>query len=323
MTSRLGAALWVKAAISGAVLIVVLLRVDLSAVTAALARVDWVLLLVALGLTVPLGFTGIQRWRSVAATFGEDLPISKAFIYTWIGQFINLGFPSLLGLDSVRAWKMHEQGITLGLATRIVVVDRLNSLLTLLMVIAVALPYLWTLKGNELFRQSATLAFALGCAALAGLSTAAWIGRADYARSLLKHLRQLAKDFNHSLFGNTAITLNTSVWGILNHLGRVAIVFCLARALGLAVSAFDTFTLVPSALLIAMVPITLAGWGVREVVFIQAFSLAGVASSDALALSLLYGIVFLVTGLLGGAVWFAERRQQRQGINTPPAKRHA
>jgi hypothetical protein len=37
-----------------------------------------------------------------------------------------------------------------------------------------------------------------------------------------------------------------------------------------------------------MVPISLAGWGVREVVFNQAFNLAGVAQSQALALSLFY-----------------------------------
>jgi uncharacterized protein (TIRG00374 family) len=108
-----------------------------------------------------------------------------------------------------------------------------------------------------------------------------------------------------------------------NHLGRVAVVFVLAIALGIWVSPFDAFTLVPAALLLAMVPISLAGWGVREVVFIQAFSLAGVAPSNALALSLVYGLVGLITGLLGGAVWFAERRLQRQRIETPPSERHA
>jgi len=313
MTSRAGVGLGVKAAISVAVLTVVLLRVDLSSVANAFAGVDWALFLLTVGLTAPLGFTGIQRWRLVATTFGESLPISKAFIYTWIGQFINLGFPSLLGLDSVRAWKMHKQGITLGLATRIVLVDRLTSLFTLLIVIAIALPHLWTFKGSELFRQSATLVFALGCAGLLGLSSAEWIARANCAKGPLKHLHQLGKDLNSTLFGDPGVSLKISAWSILNHLCRVAIVFSLARALGLSISALDTFVLVPSALLIAMVPITLAGWGVREVVFIHAFSLAGVSSSDALALSLLYGLVFLVTGLVGGAVWFAERRLHKQG----------
>jgi uncharacterized protein (TIRG00374 family) len=323
MMFRLGASIWLKAVITVAILVVVPLRVDLSAVAKALRHVNWPLFLLAVGLSFPIGFTAIQRWRYVAATFGEELPLSKAFVYAWIGQFINLGLPTVVGLDSVRAWKMHKQGITIGLATRIVVIDRLCSLFTLLIVIAVAMPHLSALQGSEIFKQSATLAFVLGCAALAGLSAAEFILRANSTTNLVRHLYQLSKDFNHTVFGNAATTFKMSSCSIGNHLGRVAVVFVLAIALGIWVSPFDAFTLVPAALLLAMVPISLAGWGVREVVFIQAFSLAGVAPSNALALSLVYGLVGLITGLLGGAVWFAERRLQRQRIETPPSERHA
>ena len=114
-----------------------------------------------------------------------------------------------------------------------------------------------------------------------------------------------------------------SSWSIGNHLGRVAIVFVLAMSLGIWVSPLDAFTLVPAALLLAMVPISLAGWGLREDVFIQAFSLAGVTASNALALSVLYGLVGLITGLLGGVVGFAERRLQRQHIEMPAPEHHA
>jgi uncharacterized protein (TIRG00374 family) len=185
------------------------------------------------------------------------------------------------------------------------------------------MPHLSALQGSEIFKQSATLAFVLGCAALAGLSAAEFILRANSTTNLVRHLYQLSKDFNHTVFGNAATTFKMSSCSIGNHLGRVAVVFVLAIALGIWVSPFDAFTLVPAALLLAMVPISLAGWGVREVVFIQAFSLAGVAPSNALALSLVYGLVGLITGLLGGAVWFAERRLQRQRIETPPSERHA
>ena len=150
-----------KAVITVAILVVVLLRVDLSAVAKALRHVNWPLFLLAVGLSFPIGFTAIQRWRYVAATFGEELPLSKAFVYAWIGQFINLGLPTVVGLDLVRAWKMHKQGITIGLATRIVVIDRLCSLFTLLIVIAVAMPHLSALQGSEIFKQSAILAFVL------------------------------------------------------------------------------------------------------------------------------------------------------------------
>lgn len=322
MTFRLGAAFWIKTVITLGVLAAVFLRVDLSSAAHAVAHIHWPLFLLSLALTFPLGFTGVQRWRRVAVTFGETLPISRAFIYNWIGQFINLGFPTFIGLDSVRAWKMHKQGMNLGLATHIVVVDRLCSLFSLLIIIAVALPHLWAFQGSEIFKQSAVLVFALGCAALVCLSASEWVGRANFAVPL-RHLYTLSNSLNRALFGRQATSLEISLWGILNHLLRVAIVFCLALALGLQISMLDAFTLVPSALLIAMVPISLAGWGIREMVFIEAFSLVGVASSDALALSLIYGLVFSITGLLGGAVWFAERRLERQRPEARESERHA
>ena len=314
MTLRLGAAFWAKAIATVAILTIVLLRVDLSAAATTLSHVKVPLFLLAVGLAFPLGFTGVQRWRCVATTFGEDLPLSKAFMYAWIGQFINLGLPTVLGLDSVRAWKMHKQGVSIGLAARIVIVDRLCSLVTLLIVIALGLPHLSTLHGSEIFKHSALLAFVLGSAGLAGISAIQLSGRIIPATSRMRHLYQLSKDFNHTLFGNALATIKMVLWSSCNHLLRVAIVLCLALALGIWLSPIDAVVLVPSALLIAMVPISLAGWGVREVVFIQAFSLAGIVASQALALSLLYGLVGLITGLLGGGVWFVERRLQNQSV---------
>ena len=144
--------------------------------------------------------------------------------------------------------------------------------------------------------------------------SAAQLGERMFPASRARHLYQLCKDFNQTLFGNRAATIRVVFWSICNHLCRIATVLFLALALGIGISPIDAFTLVPSALLIAMLPISLAGWGVREVIFIQAFSLAGVVPNHALALSILYGLVGLLTGLVGGAVWFVERRRQRPSI---------
>jgi len=312
-------AFWLKALATGAILAIVLTRVDLSAVTHILSQVELPLFLLGMSIALPLGFTGVQRWRCVAARFGETLPLSRAFMYVWIGQFINLGLPTVLGLDSVRAWKMHKQGISIGLATRIVIIDRLCSLCTLLIIIALGMPRLGTLHGSEIFKHSVMLAFVLGSVGLVIVSAVQLCGSVIPTASRARHLHQLSKDFNHALFGNKISTMKMASWSVCNHLCRVATVLCLALALSISISPNDAFTLVPSALLIAMVPISLAGWGVREAVFIQAFSLAGVAPSHALALSLLYGFVGLVTGLMGGAVWLAERILQEPSSS----ERHA
>jgi hypothetical protein len=147
------------------------------------------------GLSFPLGFTAIQRWRTVARTFGESLAFSKAFIYVGIGQFINLGLPTVLGFDSVRAWKLHKQGLSIGVASRLVVVDRLCSLFTLLIVIALGMPHLSALHGSEIFKHSAVLAFFLGSIGLAFVSSAQLVTHVISNTSRVEHFYQLSRDF--------------------------------------------------------------------------------------------------------------------------------
>jgi uncharacterized membrane protein YbhN (UPF0104 family) len=74
---------------------------------------------------------------------------------------------------------------------------------------------------------------------------------------------------------------------------------------------YSLFLVLP-VMLIAVVPISIAGWGVREGAMIAAFAYAGLSQSDGLIVSLLYGAGNLVLGVAGGLVWIAtsERRSR-------------
>lgn len=56
-----------------------------------------------------------------------------------------------------------------------------------------------------------------------------------------------------------------------------------------------------------MIPISIAGWGVREGAMVVGLGLVGVSSSTALSVSLLFGGVLVVVGLLGGLIWEGRR----------------
>jgi hypothetical protein len=58
-------------------------------------------------------------------------------------------------------------------------------------------------------------------------------------------------------------------------------------------------------LLVATVPISIAGWGVRESSMVVAFGYAGLAQSDGLTLSILFGLVSFAVGAIGGVIWIA------------------
>ena len=59
-------------------------------------------------------------------------------------------------------------------------------------------------------------------------------------------------------------------------------------------------------------PVSLAGWGVREGAMIAMLGTIGVAASEALSLSVAIGIVALVASLPGGIIWLATGNRTRR-----------
>ncbi len=56
-----------------------------------------------------------------------------------------------------------------------------------------------------------------------------------------------------------------------------------------------------------MIPISFAGWGIREGAMVTLFAFAGVNADTALALSLAFGVALLAVSLPGCAWWLTWR----------------
>jgi uncharacterized membrane protein YbhN (UPF0104 family) len=67
--------------------------------------------------------------------------------------------------------------------------------------------------------------------------------------------------------------------------------------------------LVPAILEIAMLPVSIAGWGIREGVTIVAFGKLGVAAPVAFGTSIIFALIFLLIGLVGGFLWLFDKRK--------------
>jgi glycosyltransferase 2 family protein len=76
-------------------------------------------------------------------------------------------------------------------------------------------------------------------------------------------------------------------------------VFVLARASDVGLDFLATAAVALPALLIATMPIALAGWGVREGAMIVGYGLFGVAPGAALAVSVGFGLASLAVSLPG------------------------
>jgi hypothetical protein len=89
------------------------------------------------------------------------------------------------------------------------------------------------------------------------------------------------------------------------HLFTVLEAWAAARAAHASVDLVQTLFVVLPVILVSTIPISIAGWGVRESAMVMAFSYAGLAESDGLIVSLIYGATTLAIGAAGGIVWVA------------------
>lgn len=90
---------------------------------------------------------------------------------------------------------------------------------------------------------------------------------------------------------------------------NVVVLYVVSRGLNMEISFVSALVLIPPVLLIAMLPISVAGWGVREGAMVVALALVGVHSAQSLALSICFGLLLIALSLPGGIVWFLTRHQ--------------
>lgn len=120
---------------------------------------------------------------------------------------------------------------------------------------------------------------------------------------------RFATDLRHVLLvPRTAVP--TVLLGFTNQITVVAVVAILAAGLRLPVDFVDCLIIVPAALLLSALPITIAGWGLREGAFVVGFSFLGIGTNDALTLSLLFGFLNLIVRLPGGLLWLLTNDRQ-------------
>jgi uncharacterized membrane protein YbhN (UPF0104 family) len=83
----------------------------------------------------------------------------------------------------------------------------------------------------------------------------------------------------------------------------------LGHAAGLHYPLQVYLALVPPAVLLTILPVSLAGWGLREGAMVGLFLLVGADRSMVLTFSIVYGLVNLVASLPGLVVYLGQRQQ--------------
>ena len=91
--------------------------------------------------------------------------------------------------------------------------------------------------------------------------------------------------------------------GGLIHVLTIAIVWSVGRAQGLALPLPDAAVLLMVMVGVALVPISISGWGLRELAVVSLLGHHGVAPDKALLFSVCFGLTLAIGSLPGAVAW--------------------
>lgn len=260
-------------------------------------------------------FPHMARWHRILQVIGHPVRFSALFRPVMASYFFMQVLPTFVGGDATRMWWARRYGIGLRGAINSVILDRVAALCAMVLLIAVTFNYLVRYVPNQAALSGVAMLLVLVFFGLLFL----WVLPVFAVRlkswRILAPFLALGEDLR-KMAGqpqSAAIIVGLS---LLVHLAVVGIMFILLFALGLHIGFLDCLLLIPPVMLISSIPITVAGWGVREGAMIFALQFAGISSEGALAASLLFGVLSLGVGLIGGAVWTVSLSiDYRRGVN--------
>jgi uncharacterized membrane protein YbhN (UPF0104 family) len=301
-----------KIAISAALLYFALRTTDFAALTKRLnaGSLAW-LALAGFVIMLQIALAAI-RWNLLADLCGAPLSVATAFRFNMIGTFFNQTLPSSIGGDAVRLWLVGRRAGWRA-ATYSIFIDRAIGLIALALLILVCLPWSMALIGDSHARLAlVTLdAVALGAGAvflLSGALPAPWLDRWPPTH----HIRRCAVIAAQVLIdprrGIAIVILSMAI-----HMLNAVTAWCAASAIAAPVNFFQLFLLLPPVALITLLPVSIAGWGLRETAMGAAFASAGLAASEGINVSLVYGAIGFLMGGLGGLVWILSAEKAEKG----------
>ena len=302
-----------KILISAALLYFALRKVNLSDLVSRINIASLVWIGLAIVVTFLQIFAGVLRWREIGAECGAPLATNQAMRFNLIGTFFNQTLPSSIGGDAVRLWLVARGGAGWRAATYSIFVDRAIGLIALAIIIVASLPWSYRLITDPNGRSALLL---VDFAALAGGVGFLVLGRLQW--SWLKrwwathHLHACAVIANRVIFSRKRGP-KIAVLSLLVHVLTVVIAWCVVQSIAAPVMFSQIFQLVPPVMLITMLPISIAGWGVREATMGLAFGYAGLMTNEGVNISLLFGMVSFMVGAFGGLVWIFSAEKAAPG----------
>ena len=266
-----------------------------------------------------LRFQGLLRGVALPVRIGGLL---RAYL---VASFFNLVLPGAILGDVYRFWDARRDTGEGARVFAAVVIERVLSIAALGAIAVVVSPMVsrietdralfWTLVATG-------LAFVLGSGAALlpatnrSLRRLAAAALGSFPRLALRGERAL--EAAGALSSSPAVLARAFGWSLVNQALPIAAIMVLAVPLEAGVAWYWYAVIVPFVTLVSLLPISVGGTGVRELLYVSLFGAVGMGAEAALTLSLSVLVAALAWGLVGLALFGLDRRDDLHPAESRP-----
>ena len=295
-----------KLCISGLLAWLVFRHVDFAAAGGLLgSKRGAVALLLAVAVLAGQAAIAGMRTACVMRLLGARCSIARGVAVWMVGLIVSQSLITFIAGDAARVWQLARLGYPPRAASSAVVLERALGFLVILIMVLLFEPLLLARAAPGPVRTGLLILAVVCAGGILAFVASAFLGRLRPllpARLREHNLVSIALDVASAARHLTnSWKLGAAVVGlsVLMQFCNVLALLVLARAVGVTLDFLSTAAVALPALLIASMPIAIAGWGVREGAMIVGYGLFGVAPAAALATSIAFGLAMLIVSLPG------------------------
>ncbi|MEP6775471.1 MAG: lysylphosphatidylglycerol synthase transmembrane domain-containing protein [Chloroflexota bacterium] len=314
----------VKLGISLSLLTLLLFNFDIPAIAVILARSDLYFVAAAICTLLLFFVISTYKWQMLLKSAASTASYWELLHLNLLGQFYNMVLPGQVGGEVVKSVRLRHFDVSTQRSAVSVLADRSTGLLALLLLGLAGLAFSPSgTQADEIFLPWTLLLIVLLTGLVVFLLTGRGLGfflRVSNGLPVSRIKRVYA-----FLDGLNAIrserTSWRSIWGLFGLsfvaqavVGLLNLLVCLSLGIHLPI---PTIMWITAIVLVAQaLPISIAGLGVREGMYVYMLVQQGISAQTALAVSVLMFVAQLTIALLGGVVELRTLLAQKRTLQT-------
>jgi len=297
-----------KLFVSVAILALISARMDWKALQGLASQIHLSSWLYALAFIFIQIFLLTGRWQWLVNLRDHKLNYMASLSIVMASLIANILFITSISGVVVKVALTAQRGFSLMRSICAAVIDRVMTLMALIILAAAFLPFSRQYIGKEMFHS---LGVAIGITALLILVFAVC-----FIKGFFDNLIQSNKKYSgpakylYRLLSDRKLLLIIVTISLVAQLSYFAAVYCIAVSSASKISILGLLGVIPAIALVASLPISIGGWGVREGAFIYGLGFIGIPMEAAFLISVQIGVIGIISTVLGGflALFIGEAR---------------